>query len=43
MKIDTEVKYGVFLGIAMCLDTIFLWLTGLDTKYLAAGSISILP
>lgn len=37
MKIDTEIKYGACLGIAMCFYTVFMWLTGLDTKYLATG------
>lgn len=48
MRINTEIKYGVYLGIAMCLYTIFMWLIGLDTKYLAAGqyldiAVIILP
>ena len=37
MKINTEVRYGIYLGIAMCLYTVLMWLTGLDTKYLATG------
>ena len=37
MGIKTEVKYGIYLGIAMCLYTVFMWLTGLDTKYLSTG------
>ncbi len=48
MKITTDVKYGIYLGVAMCLYTIFMWLTELDTKYLATGkrldiSVIILP
>ena len=37
MKMRTEVKYGIYLGIALCLYTIFMWLTKLDTTYLHIG------
>lgn len=37
MKISTEVRYGVYLGLTMCFYTIFMWLTKLDTTYLSIG------
>lgn len=37
MKINIELKYGIYLGIAMCLYTVFMWLTKLDTEYLSTG------
>lgn len=37
MKMRTEVKYGIYLGIALCLYTILMWLTKLDTVYLHIG------
>ena len=48
MRIQTEIKYGIYLGAAMCLYTVFMWLTKLDTTYLATGqyldiAVIILP
>jgi hypothetical protein len=37
MNMRTEIKFGIYLGLALCLYTIFLWLTKLDTTYLATG------
>lgn len=48
MKIRTEIKFGIYLGLTLCLYTIFMWLTELDTTYLAVGrhldtAVIILP
>jgi len=48
MKISTEIKFGIYLGLALCLYTIFMWLSGLDTTRLAIGqyldmAVIILP
>lgn len=41
-------KYGLLLGLLLCLYTVLMWLTRLDTTYLAVGqyldvAISLLP
>jgi hypothetical protein len=48
MNISTEIRFGVYLGLAFCLYTIFMWLTKLDTTYLSTGrylntAVIILP
>lgn len=48
MKIATEVKYGVLLGVVMCVYTVFMWGTNLDSTYLSIGhyfdiAVIILP
>lgn len=48
VKILTEIRYGIFLGIGFCFYSLFMWLTKLDTEFLSTGryldiAIIILP
>lgn len=37
MKIPTEVRYGVWLGLALCIYTTFMWVIKFDSTYLSTG------
>jgi hypothetical protein len=37
MHLKVTVKYGIYMGLALCSYTIFMWLTRLDTAYLYIG------
>lgn len=37
MKISTEVRFGVRLGLALCVFTVFMWLARFDSIYLQTG------
>ena len=37
MKISTEVRFGVRLGLALCVFTVFMWLARFDSMYLQSG------